>query len=154
MALRHIKIKILLPFLSFLAYVLYTSGAISNSKFTKAPITLIFTISSSFYTFFWMKAFGMSMIATPMYYCVYMAQIIITASVATVGELTYSFRWSNAICFHPPLFLTWYFRPYLFWDRMRLQNCWLFLVGNIILASWLKCVSKMNFPYLQLHQLS
>ena len=51
MEFRHRSIKRLLSILSFLIYGLYNSGAISNSTPTKAPLTLIVTMSSSLSTF-------------------------------------------------------------------------------------------------------
>ena len=109
MVFRHHKIRIF----SFLMYGVYTYGVISNITSTKAPLTLIVTMSSSFSTFVFNHLFWMLMAATYLPYCGSMMQVSSNSYVATVGELVSSLE-MKSFCLFPPATVLPLVFPYLF----------------------------------------
>ena len=68
----------------------YTSGVISIRISTKTPLILMIAMSLSSLMRVYMKAFGMSKVATSLYFSASTIDLSRNDSVATVGELAYS----------------------------------------------------------------
>ena len=148
-----------------MTYGLYTSGDISNSTSTKAPLTLIVTISSSFSAVSWMKAFGVLIIATYLPSCASMMQVSSTVYVSTVGKLASSFKMKSCCMFPPanvlPLICMYIFSLRNVWDSktydfpLLIRSYW-FLGSNVfrrwsfLISDFVNCISPLPHWFIHL----